>query len=33
MMEPAESRGLFRLPKSQPRLALSFSLKATKAAR
>ena len=30
MMEPAESPGLFRLPDSQPRLALSFSLKATK---
>jgi hypothetical protein len=30
MMEPTESRGLFRLPDSQPRLALSFSLRATK---
>jgi SAM-dependent methyltransferase len=32
MMEPAESRGLFRLPDTQPRLALSFSLRATKRA-
>jgi SAM-dependent methyltransferase len=30
MMEPAESRGLFRLPDSQPRLTLSYSLKATR---
>ena len=29
-MVPAESRGLFRLPEPLPRLALSFSLKATK---
>ena len=30
MMEPADSPGLFRLPAGQPRLALSFSLKAVK---
>ena len=30
MMVPAESPGLFRLPDGQPRLALSFSLKAVK---
>jgi hypothetical protein len=30
MMQPADSRGLFRLPDSLPRLALSFSLRATK---
>jgi SAM-dependent methyltransferase len=30
MMEPDELPALFRLPDSQPRLALSFSLKATK---
>ena len=30
MMVPAESRGLFHLPDEQSRLALSFSLKATK---
>ena len=30
MMEPADSPGLFRLPDGQPRLALSFSLKAVK---
>ena len=29
-MEPADETGLFRLPDSEPRLALSFSLKATK---
>ena len=32
MMEPTESRGLFRLPDNHPRLALSFSLRATKRA-
>ena len=30
MMVPSDSRGLYRLPDSQSRLALSFSLKATK---
>jgi SAM-dependent methyltransferase len=30
MMVPAERKGLFRLPDALPRLALSFSLKATK---
>ena len=30
-MEPAGSPGLFRLPEGQPKLALSFSLKAVKA--